>query len=104
MLEPRVFAKVQFNTLNKKLVILPGDQISIRFSSDYTPHEGLRIMPNIEDPALPQPMKDRYQVQDGSGNVVTRLPCNDMKVADTVNCSEFTTHCTGPDDMITLAI
>ena len=46
-------------------------------------------------------MKDRYQALDASG---TRLPCNDMKVADTVVCKDYVAHCTGPDDKITLAI
>jgi len=104
MLEPRIFAKVSFNMISKKMVILPGDQISLRFASDYTSNEGLRLTPNIADPLLPSPMKERYQVVGAGGQTVTRLPCNDMKVADTVKCENFVAHCTGPDDKITLAI
>lgn len=103
MLEPRVYAKINFNKLENKMVILPGDQVSIRFASDYTPHEGLRMQPDIHNPNLPSPMKERYQIQE-NGQTVTRLPCNDMKVADSVVCTGFTTHCTGPDDKITLAV
>ena len=40
--------------------ILPGDQVALRYYSDYTPHDGLRITPNMNDPALPSPMKERY--------------------------------------------
>lgn len=78
--------------------------MSVRFASDYTPDEGLRIQPNIDDPAFPSPMKERYQVKDPSGAVNTRLPCNDMKVADTVKCENFVAYCTGPDDRITLTV
>jgi hypothetical protein len=53
---------------------------------------------------MPSPLKERYQVTDAGGKTVTRLPCNDMKVADTVKCTDFVAHCTGPDDRITLAI
>lgn len=49
-------------------------------------------------------MKERYQIVDAAGIAATRLPCNDMKVADTVTCTDFVAHCTGPDDRITLAI
>lgn len=78
--------------------------MGVRFGSDYTPGEGIRMSPNIDDPSLPSPMKERYQVVDASGAVSTRLPCNDMKVADTVTCDNFVAYCTGPNDRITLTV
>ena len=32
------------------------------------------------------------------------LPCEDMKVADTVQCEDFTAHCTTPEDTIKMTI
>ena len=43
LLEPRVYAKIAFKSLKKKMIILPGDQIKARFVTDYTDQEALRI-------------------------------------------------------------
>lgn len=64
-----------------KMIILPGDQIKVRFVTDYTDQEALRIQPEIHSPDMPSPLKERYQV-DG----VVRLPCDDQKVADSIIC------------------
>ena len=50
-------------------------------------------MPAIDDPANPAPIVDRYQLANGS----TRLPCDDMKVADTMVCNDYVVYCTDPD-------
>jgi hypothetical protein len=33
---------------------------------------------------MPSPLKERYQTPNGAGGWNTRLPCDDMKVADTI--------------------
>jgi hypothetical protein len=33
MLEPKVFAKITLNSVNKNLVVLPGDQVALKFTS-----------------------------------------------------------------------
>jgi hypothetical protein len=48
-------------------------------------------MPEIYSPNMPSPIKERYQI-DG----ITRLPCDDRKVADTLMCEEFFVYCTDP--------
>jgi hypothetical protein len=48
---------------------------------------------------MPSPIKERYQI-DG----VTRLPCDDRKVADTLNCEEFFVFCTDPAQQVNLNI
>ena len=77
------------------MIILPGDQIKARFVTDYTDQEALRIQPEIHDPAMPEPFKSRYQKTDG-----IYLPCDDMKVADSIVCKDFTAHCAEPEDRI----
>ena len=32
------------------------------------------------------------------------IPCDDMKVADTMICSDFYVYCTTPDDIISLTL
>jgi hypothetical protein len=80
LLEPKVFTKITFKSLNSKMIILPGDQIKTRFVSDYTDQEAIRLSPEIYSSSMPSPIRERYQMVDG----VTRLPCDDRKVADTL--------------------
>lgn len=81
MLDPRVYAKITFNKIHTNLVVLPGDQVSLKFTSHETYNHGLRITPHMEDNSLPEPFKSRY-IKGGK----VELPCNDMKVADTIEC------------------
>jgi len=56
-------------------------------------------MPEIYSPNMPTPIKERYQIE-----CVTRLPCDDRKVADTIVCNEFFVYCTDPDQTIKLGV
>ena len=78
MLDPRIYAKITFNKIHKNLVVLPGDQVSLKFTSEETYNHGLRITPDMSA-KLPSPFESRYRV---AGKV--ELPCNDMKIADTI--------------------
>ena len=65
MLDPKIYAKISFKKLATNLVVLPGDQISLKFTSEDTYNYGLRITPDVEDQNLPEPFKTRYQKVDG---------------------------------------
>ena len=80
MLVPKPYARIKFNSMNGRMLILPGDRLGIRFGSTDTPYEAVRMQPNIHDPNLPEPFKSRYV--DNSGSV--RLPCNDVMIADSM--------------------
>jgi hypothetical protein len=67
--------------------------------SDYTEQDSVRIMPEIYDPKMPSPIKERYTI-DG----VTRLPCDDRKVADSLVCEKYFVFCTDPKQKINLGI
>jgi len=103
MLDPRIYAKITFNRINTNLVVLPGDQVSLKFTSEDTYNHGLRITPDVESSQLPEPFKSRYQVPGPQGTTVN-LPCNDMKIADTIQCTNYEVYCTGPNDRITLSV
>ena len=77
--------------------MLPGDQIKTSFTSEFTEQEAVRIMPEIYSPNMPSPIKERYQV-DGA----IRLPCDDRKVADTINYEDFYVYCTDPEQKINI--
>lgn len=47
LLEPKVYAKIQFSSLNSKMIILPGDQIKVSLTTPYTDQEAVRLMPEI---------------------------------------------------------
>lgn len=36
LLAPKMYAKIKFNSVNSKMIILPGDDIKTRFVTDYT--------------------------------------------------------------------
>jgi len=96
-LAPKVFTTITFHKVDSKMVILPGDVIKTRFITDSTDQEAIRIMPEIYDPLMPSPMKERYQTPNRN---MARLPCDDRKVADTIVCTDYTVHCTDPNDRI----
>lgn len=87
---PKLFTKITLNSVDG-MVVLPGDQIKTSFTSDYTEQDSVRIMPEIYSPQMPSPIKERYQIEG-----VTRLPCDDRKVADTITCEGFYVYCTDP--------
>lgn len=89
---PKMYSKITFKQM-QGLVVLPGDQIKSAFKSSYTEQDAVRIMPEIYDPAMPTPIKERYQFDGG----VTRLPCDDRKVADTIQCNDFYVYCTSAE-------
>ena len=39
-----------------------------------------------------------------TGEIETRLPCDDMKVADTLKCENLMVFCTNPNDKIVFAL
>lgn len=105
LIEPRVFSKIRFISINQKLIVLPGDQIKVRLVSKYSDNEALRLQPNIESSALPKPLSDRYHISYGNSNqFYTRLPCDDMKVADSLVCTNFEANCADGNDRILFAI
>jgi len=53
---------------------------------------------------MPSPLKERYQVEDAAGNISIRMPCDDMKVADTLVCENFDVYCTDPNDMVVFSV
>lgn len=57
-------------------------------------------MPDIFSGNLPSPIKERYTSLQGS----TRLPCDDRKVADNLQCEDFYVYCTNGDDKIGLIV
>ena len=53
LVEPRVFAKIQFTGIHKKMVVLPYDEVRMQFAN----HEGdlthvVRMKPDIYSPDL----------------------------------------------------
>lgn len=48
---------------------------------------------------MPTPIKERYQFTD-----LTRLPCDDRKVADQKYCEDYCVYCTDPEQMIMAAV
>jgi len=55
---------------------------------------------------MPSPLKERYQIPDtlNPGNIEVRIPCDNMKVADTIVCSNFIVYCSKPDDLVVFAV
>ena len=108
LIEPRIYAKINFNGIAKKMIVLPGDQTRIKFVTSFSDQESVRIMPEIHSPALKEPFKSRYQVEPYTINNKrywkTRLPCDSMKVADTLVCNDFVAHCSDPNDKISFSI
>lgn len=99
MIEPKMFAKIEFKDMIKKMLILPGDRVGIRFGTDEQPYEAIRMQPDIEDPALPEPFRSRYRSSSG-----VRLPCNDVMIADSVTCKDTYIYCTDPEDSMKMKI
>jgi hypothetical protein len=60
MIEMKPYAKISFNGMNSRMLILPGDRVGIRFGSAETPYEAIRMMPDIHSPLLPEPFATRY--------------------------------------------
>jgi hypothetical protein len=56
-------------------------------------------MPEIYNPSMPSPIKERYYF--GSD---IRLPCDDRKVADHIQCEEYHVYCTDPEQMIDFSV
>jgi hypothetical protein len=98
MLENRVYTKVTFKAFNK-LVVLPGDQVKARFTTEYSEQDAVRVMPDIYSPTVPSPIKERYQF-----NGLTSLPCDDRKVADALQCQNFSVYCVDPNQRINLTV
>lgn len=49
---------------------------------------------------MPSPIRERYQLSNG----ITRLPCDDRKVADTLSCTDYVVHCTDPNHRILFSV
>jgi len=50
---------------------------------------------------MPSPLKERYVRPDGN---LARLPCDDRKIADTIECNDYAVHCTDPNDRIMFSV
>jgi len=62
-------------------------------------------MPDIHSPKMESPLKERYQIPTGTGNNFdVRLPCDEMKLADTLKCDNMIAYCTSPNDKIVFAL
>jgi len=46
--------------MNSKLLILPGDRVGVRFGTEDSPFEAIRLQPDIHSDELPEPFKSRY--------------------------------------------
>jgi hypothetical protein len=98
LLELRPWAQISFNDMSERMLILPGDNIAIKYgaskckewnsagcldweiSEEPSDFEGVRLQPDIHSSQLPEPFKTRYTSRDGQ----TRLPCNDVMIADSL--------------------
>jgi hypothetical protein len=60
-------------------------------------------MPEIYSTNMPSPIRERYQFPI-TGPSLTRLPCDDRKVADTVVCKDYFIYCTDKSDRVSLKI
>lgn len=89
MVDAVMYAKIHFKGMLKKMLILPGDRVGIRFGSEEQPFEAIRMQPDIHSKDLPEPFKTRYQTPSG-----VRLPCNDVMVADSIQCEDTIVYCT----------
>lgn len=69
MIDMYPYARISFNKMKSKMLILPGDRVGIRFGSKQNPYERLTVQPDIQavvesnDPKLSQ-FKTRYTSQD----------------------------------------
>ena len=131
LLLPQLYAKISFNSMNARMLILPGDRVGIRYDKkenivakemvdasgkkymSYTTvdngAEEIRMAPKIDDPALPEPFKTRYQkMVDASGRLVDlktpRLPCNDVMIADSIACENTVLYCTSKTDKVFFSV
>lgn len=86
--------------MNSKMLILPGDRTGIRFGSKDAPYEAIRMQANIADPSLPEPFKTRYTSTDGK----SRLPCNDVMIADSMKCENTIIYCKSASDEFKFSI
>ena len=68
------------------------------------------MQPWLEHNELPFPFRDRYwigtssEISNPTNNHHTRLPCDDMKVADSITCVDFETNCADANDKILFAV
>lgn len=85
--------------MNSNMLILPGDRVGIRFGSSESPYEAIRMQPDIHSDDLPEPFRTRYQTDSG-----TRLPCNDVMIADSLTCQDTIIYCTSADDEFKFSI
>lgn len=60
MIDPKMYAKIEFKRMNSKLLILPGDRVGVRFGTEDSPFEAIRLQPDIHSDELPEPFKSRY--------------------------------------------
>ena len=102
MISAKMYAKIMFKSMSKKMLILPGDRVGIRFGTEAQPFEAIRMQPDIHSTDLPEPFATRYQTskaQKGSEEWLrgVRLPCNDVMIADSMQCEDTVVYCTSAD-------
>jgi len=103
LMELRPYAKISFDEMNSKMMILAGDRIGIRFGAIESPYEAVRMQADIHSNDLPKPFKTRYQ--DPHSKVPgVRLPCNDVMIADTIKCYDTDVYCSHPDDIFKFSL
>lgn len=107
LLEPRPYVKIEYTGMRDRMLILPGDRVSVNFGSDFPEkcdnllcreksYEAFRMVPDIYSNALPEHMKKRYRTKNGE----VRLPCNDVMIADSMSCSDVVIYCTKATDLV----
>jgi hypothetical protein len=60
MVDATMYAKIEFKSMLKKMLILPGDRVGVRFGTEEQPYEAIRIQADIHSAQLPEPFKTRY--------------------------------------------
>ena len=99
MLEPKIYAKIKFKNIRSRIVVLPGDQIRTRFSSSYTDQDEARFSPQTPSNDLPDNIRQRF-----TDDNLERNECENLQIADSIQCSDYVVHCTDPNDRILFTI
>ena len=64
MIEPKLYAKISFDQIAERLIILPEDKVKIKFVTNNYSNQAIMIQPDIYSPHIPTPLKDRYHTPD----------------------------------------
>ena len=108
MLELKPHVRLNFNSMSTgRMLILPGDRISVRFDSDQDQYFAHTVQADINSPGLPEPFRTRYQSPHRAsvlGDSGARLPCNDVMIADAMTCSNVGVWCKDENEDFTFTV